>query len=163
MSSKFNKSEIIAQFLTKMEDEIKLLSQNLKDIQAETTHEESKPENEYDTRAIESGYLAKAQSIRLLDAKDALAAFKSVEIKKFTEASPISTSALIQVDYEGKKLWFLYMPAGGGYSIQYQGIKIQVVTSKSPLGDALLGLKLGDISVVESPEGPKEYEILQIH
>lgn len=158
----FNKHEILVQFIAKLEEELRLLEENIKEMREETTHEESKPENEYDTRAIESGYMVKAQTKRLLDAKEALAAFKHIELKNFKGKPTVQAGALIKAEHDGKEMWFFYMPFGGGYFIQVNGQKIQVLTPASPLGDSMLNLAIGDIAVVESPKEVKEYEILTI-
>lgn len=160
--AKFNKAQVLQSFINKLEEELHLLEQNLKEMREETTHEESKPENEYDTRAIESGYLVKAQSKRLLDAKEALSSFKHIELKDFGPQSPIKASALVEVEHEAKKIWFFYMPFGGGFSITQNGQKIQVITPSSPLGESMLNLKVGDYAIVESVNDVKEYEILSV-
>ena len=157
-----NKQKIVESFIAILESDLKQIEEIIKNAKEEATHEESKPENEYDTRAIESGYLVKAQSKRVLDAKEALAAFKHTELKSFTDKSKIQATALIEVDHNGKTLWFFYMPAGGGYSATIEGKKIQVITPSSPLGESLLGLTSGDVASVEHGDEIKEYEILSI-
>lgn len=157
-----NKTELINAFITQLESDIHEVESSLKENREEATHEESKPENEYDTRALEQSYLVKALSKRLIDARDALGAFKSVEPKSFLPDESISATAVIQVEIENKKTWFLYMPSGGGHSVHFNGIKIQVITPTSPLGESLLGQHVGDIVSIENGAEIKDVEILQI-
>lgn len=157
-----NKAKLVEAFITQLETDIHALEQNIKETKEEATHEESKPENEYDTRALETGYLVKAQSKRILDAKEALAAFKNVPVKSFQPTDPIQATALIHLDMDGKKLWFLFMPSGGGHSLQFEGRKIQIITSASPLGEALLGQISGSFVSIENGDDVKEIEILSV-
>ncbi|MFP5520092.1 MAG: hypothetical protein ACLGGX_09325 [Bdellovibrionia bacterium] len=157
-----NKRELIQKFITELEAELANLEAQIKANKEEATHEESKPENEYDTRALEMGYLVKAQSKRILDAKETLAAFKHTPVRDFDSSTPIAATALIELDLNGKSQWFLYMPSGGGVSVNFSGQKVQVMTPSSPLGGALLSLKQGDIATLESGKEIKEYEILSV-
>lgn len=157
-----DKNKIVELFIHQLESELSTLETSIKAAREEATHEESKPENEYDTRALEAGYLVKAQSKRVLDAKEMLSAFKHVSIKNFGPNTPIESTALITLDINSKTQWFFYMPSGGGAAVEYGGVKIQVITPTSPLGEALLGLKEGDIAIVEQGTDVKEYEILSV-
>lgn len=156
------KQELIQKFIAELEAELTMLEAQIKANKEEATHEESKPENEYDTRALEMGYLVKAQSKRILDAKETLAAFKHTPARDFSRDDSIAATALVELEMHGKSQWFLYMPSGGGVSVDFDGYKVQVMTPSSPLGGALLGLKEGDIATVESGKDVKEYEILSV-
>lgn len=157
-----NKRQIVDAIIAKLESDLKTLIQANKAALDEATHEESKPENEYDTRALETGYLVKAQSKRILEAKETLAAFRHFTFEDFKPDEAIRSTALFQLDMNGKEKWFLYMNLGGGVSVQVGGESIQVITPASPLGESLLGLKVGDLAVVESGKDRKEYEVLSL-
>lgn len=157
-----NKEKLVAAFIQQLETELSSLEANIKATRDEATHEESKPENQYDTRALETGYLVKAQSKRILDAKEMLSAFKHTSIRAYNAETPIGATALIQILINNKPAWFFYMPSGGGASLDFEGRKIQVITPISPLGEALLDLKAGDYATVESGNEVKEYEILTV-
>lgn len=167
MNTKFDKSELVKVIIQTIQQDLQNLAETEKKIREETTHEESKPENEYDTRAIESGYLAKAHSKRMLELNETLAAIRFLKIKNFTQADPIEASALVKIDIQGRPGWFFYLPSGGGVSVEFQSEKIQLITPASPLGDSLLGLYVGDVAIVEqlAPGGKittKEYAILDV-
>lgn len=126
------------------------------------THEESKPENEYDTRGLENAYLAGAQAKRAGEIEEVLSMYKYLELKTFTAKDAIAPTAVVEVEFQGKKLTMFLAPLGGGISISFQGQSVQVITPASPLGEALLGLKTGDIAIVENGAAVKEYEILKV-
>lgn len=157
-----NKQKIVAAIILKLETDLEQLVLATKATRDEATHEESKPENEYDTRALETGYLVKAQSKRILDARETLASFKHMNFEKLPEGSAIRSTALLQIDMNGKGKWFLYMGLGGGVTVEVDREVVQVITPSSPLGESLLGLSVGDFAVVESGKSRKEYEVLQV-
>ena len=49
------------------------------------THEEAKPENDKDTRALEQSYLARGQASRIADLKASLAALRAMPVRAFAE------------------------------------------------------------------------------
>lgn len=126
------------------------------------THEESKPENEYDTRGLEASYLARAQSKRIVETEELLVVFKHLEPKGFNETDLISATALVEVEFNGKNSFFFILPKGGGLNLDFEGQRIQVITPNSPLGEALLGLKVGQVAIVEKGNQVLEYEILSV-
>src|SRR6185436_13389788 len=100
------------------------------------THEEAKPENDKDTRALEQSYLARGQAIRVEELRGSLAQAQTMPIKPFPEGSRVSLGALVTADEDGEELVFLLAPARGGTKLDGG---VQVVTPSSPLGRALLG------------------------
>lgn len=157
-----DKVKLVEHFIKHIEAELLQLEISSKATRDEATHEESKPENQYDTRALETGYLVKAQSKRLLDVREILSAFKFTSIKNFTNLDPIGVTALIELEMNGKTNFFYFMPFGGGTTIEFEGIRIQVLTPTSPLGEALVGLKVGDYATIENGSKITEYEVLSI-
>ena len=126
------------------------------------TGEESQPENEYDTRALEASYLAGAQAKRVQELDEALAIFKRMELKPFAENDAIGVSALVQLELNRKVLTVFLVPGRRGLTLEHEGQSIQVITMQSPLGEALLGLREGDIAGVETPNRRMEYEVLSV-
>lgn len=126
------------------------------------THEESKPENQYDTRGLEASYLAGAQEKRVFDIEELLSICKHLSLKSFSENDPISSTALVEIELHGKKSFVFLMPKGGGQILNFEGHSVQVITPASPLGEALLGLRVGDSALVEMGSNTKEYEIVSI-
>lgn len=157
-----DKKKIIEQIRLKLEAERLALVEAAKATYEAATHEESKPENEYDTRGLEASYLAGAQAKRVADVEEMISICKNLEIKSFSDKTPISSSALVEVDYNSKVSYVFLMPKGGGVLISFEGKNIQVIAPNSPLGTSLIGLKVGDIAMVETQDDVKEYEILSV-
>lgn len=143
------------------QDKIALLEATKATLEA-ATHEESKPENEYDTRGLEASYLAGAQSKRVAEIEEAYAICKNVQVRKFTKEDPIGPTAFVGLDLEGKKSFVFLMPKVGGMTVRHEGKVIQVISGHSPLGEALSGQKVGGVAVVEKGDLVREYEILSV-
>jgi hypothetical protein len=126
------------------------------------TNEESKPENEYDTRGLEASYLAGAQAKRVVELEELLSIFRHLEPRSFGKDDRIATTALIEVDLRGKHSFVLLMPKGGGLILPFEGQAVQIVTPISPLGEALVGLRAGDTAVIEVGGQVREYDILTV-
>lgn len=126
------------------------------------THEESKPENEYDTRGLEASYLAGAQAKRIAEIEELLVIYKHLILKDFGPQDKINATALVELELKGKHSFFFIMAKGGGISVQFEGKTIQVITPATPLGEALQDLRKGDIAVVETGSQVREYEIVNV-
>ena len=107
---------------------------------AGATHEEAKPENEKDTRALEQSYVARGQAARVRDLETALAETERMVLRAFGSDDPVALGALVDVTEDDAPLVFLLAPHGGGHRIG----GVQVVTPQSPIGRALLGKHAGD-------------------
>lgn len=106
------------------------------------THEQAKPENDKDTRALEQSYLAHGQAQRIEKLKADLAEIKLMPLRDFSAEQAIALGALVVVEEEDAERTLWLAVQGGG--TQLQAGKIQVVTPAAPLGRALLGKREGD-------------------
>lgn len=156
------KQDMISQFILQLEEDLAVMKAAAKAAHEAATHEESKPENEYDTRGLEMSYLAGAQAERAGQIEEVLYLFRSLEFKDFGVDDPIRATALVELKMGQKKTTILLMPKGGGVQIDYAGKHIQIVTPQSSLGAALLGLQTGDIVEYEVGQAVREGEVLAV-
>ncbi len=138
------KIDLIRNFAKYLKDELEALTTAAKATYEAATHEETKPENEYDTFALEASYLAGAQAKRVGEIREVLSQFQTLEFKDFLPTDPVLATALVEVAINGKKNTLLFMPKGGGVNLNLDGKVIQIVTPHSLLGEAILGSKVGD-------------------
>jgi transcription elongation GreA/GreB family factor len=157
-----DKKKVVIAIILEIEKELQVAINAAKSAHEDATNEESKPENEYDTRALEASYVARGQAKRVTELQEALFKYKNLELKDFAENDPIAATALIEVECLGKKMTLFYMSVGGGFSIVVDGLKIQVVTPSTPLGESLLQMRAGDSVFVELGKSEREYEILKV-
>lgn len=102
------------------------------------THEQAKPENDKDTRALEQSYLARGQALRIEALRAGLAALGTMSL---AEGVVGRVGALIDAEEDGAEVCFFLAPEGGGTRLMGG---VQVVTPASPLGRAFLGKRAGD-------------------
>lgn len=105
------------------------------------THAEAKAENDKDTRGLEQSYLARGVAQRVVDLENAVADVTRLELRTFGPAAPVAMSALVAADEDGEEQRFFLAPAGGGTLLSGG---VQVLTTSSPLGRALLGKRVDD-------------------
>lgn len=107
------------------------------------THEEAKPENDKDTRALEQSYLARGQAARVEELRAGLALVQALPLRAVGADAPAALGALVTVtDDDDDEQCYFVAPYGGGHRLAKGAV--QVVTPKSPLGQALLGKRAGD-------------------
>lgn len=130
--------------------------------QSGATHEESRPENDKDTRALEASYLARGQAQRVAELRDALARVSRMELRDFSTGLGAALSAWLELDDGDRRVEFFLAPAGGGVELASSGARVRVVTPGSPLGRALLGRRPGDTIELETPDGLREYSVTSL-
>lgn len=156
------KAELVKKFASSLKQELEVLTAAAKATYEAATHEESKAENEYDTRGLEASYLAGAQAKRVGEIREVLSQFQTLEFKEFTSKDLVLSTALVDVAINGKKSTLLFMPKGGGVSFSFEGQSIQIVTPHSLLGEAILGSKVGDEVEYEVGSRTHSCEVLGI-
>ncbi len=112
------------------------------------THAEAKPENDKDTRGLEQSYLARGVAQRVVELEAALADVTRLELRTFGADAPVALSALVTAMEGGAERRFFLAPAGGGSELAGG---VQVLTTSSPLGRALLGKRIDDEVEVKLP------------
>jgi hypothetical protein len=157
-----DKKKLIHKILEKAEVERAALAEAAKNTYEAATHEESEAEDQYDTRGLEASYLAGAQAKRVGELEQFISMLKFLEPRNFVKGASIAATALTELDHDGKTLWAFMLPLGGGMSVEFEGQRIQVVTPKSPLGEAIVGRTAGDLALVDTGKETLEYEIVSV-
>lgn len=156
----FDKQAVLDDILTQLRHERDVLFHATKATYEGATHEESKAEDKYDTRGLEASYLAGAQSKRTVEIEQAILAYERLQLRAFTEDSPLALGAIVQLENEeGTRLYFLG-PKAGGHKVIQGGQTLVVITPQSPLGRSILGTRVGDALEIEQERGVLEYEII---
>jgi transcription elongation GreA/GreB family factor len=157
-----DKQKLMSALVALLEQDLAKLAEAQRNTQSGATHEESKPENDKDTRALESSYLARGQAKRVAELQGELERLKTMECLRFGDDSPIALSAVVELESsEGSVIYWL-VPAGAGSKLEVDGQSVRVVTPQSPLGRSLLRKQHGDGFEVQTPQGLREYEITRV-
>jgi transcription elongation GreA/GreB family factor len=106
------------------------------------THDEAKPENDKDTRALEQSYLARGEARRVEELRGALADVESMDAVALGDGEPVRLGALVSTEEDGEIASMWLAPHGGGSRLANGAV--QVITPGSPLGRALLGKRAAD-------------------
>ena len=128
------------------------------------TNKESVAENKYDTFGLEASYLAHGQAKRVAEYEAGLLAYKSLGVVNFSGDSSIELGSLIQLeDEEGARQCLFLGPSAGGLKFDFEGTEITLITTSSPLGQALLSHCVGDEVEIKFSGQNKSYEIVAIY
>ena len=139
------KAEIHRMFVEKLELELESIVAAAKATFATATDEAHHAESKYDTFSLESSYLARGQAKRVAEVSDALERVQMLPLKEFGESDPILLGALIRLeDDSGEKLMLFFGPAAGGETVAAGGEEVMMITSASPMGQALINKRVGD-------------------
>lgn len=107
-------------------------------------HEDSRAEGDKDMRSTEQSYLARGQAMRVEDIAEQLQRLRATTFSTFDADSAIAVGALVLVELEDEVRAFFVLPYGGGVVLRVDGVELTVVTPSSPVGQALLGKRVGD-------------------
>lgn len=156
------KSPLFDLLFTELNTSLNIAIQAASDAKELATHEQSKPETQYDTVGLEASYLAHGQSQRVNDIQLALKDWTGLQNKTFEKGASISAGALVQlIDDKQNTTAYLLGNYSGGLTLAQNENTITVITLSSPMGKKLNGLFVGD--EISLPNGATDYrEIVNI-
>jgi len=154
-----SKKAVIALIIRELESELKQAVNSAKEAHAAAVDDESVAETQYDTLAIEAGYLAEGQSRRVQELQSAIQSYQSLSLLTFDQNKAISLSALVQLSQDKESNhWFFIGPAAGGFRCQLAKQHITVITPQSPMGKALMNkLEDDDVEVLLNKNTLQDY------
>jgi len=138
------KDIVLKHLIDKLETEEKLIEQAALASHEAATHEESRSEDRHDTRGLEASYLAGAQKARLAEIHALITFYKFFQPKNFLPTGSIESGALIELSKNDSKSLYFLSEKGGAIDLVIDKKPIKVIHTLSPMGEALLGKKIGD-------------------
>jgi transcription elongation GreA/GreB family factor len=157
------KKEIHQRFIAQLAAELETITVAAKKSFATATDEEHHAEGKYDTFKLESSYLARGQAKRVEELTQALASLQMLPLHELHDTSPIQLGALVRLeDGDGARRGLLLGSAVGGERIVADGEEIMIVTSRSPLGRAVLGKIVGDTFVLTIGLDTRKHKVLSV-
>jgi transcription elongation GreA/GreB family factor len=158
-----NKAALVDVVLRSLDLAIATAERAAKDAREAATHDEAKPENDKDTRALELSYLAGGQASRVVDLQNARTRIAALPVRAFEEGQAAAVSALVTLeDTTGKTSVVFLVPAGGGQKFTVEGQEIQVLSIDAPLGRALLGVAVDEDVEISIAGSRRTYSVLAI-
>jgi transcription elongation GreA/GreB family factor len=162
---KLEKSKVIDRIIERLQAEMDAQAQAAQAAHEAATHEESRAEDQHDTRGLEASYLAGAQAGRVAELQEQISVYRQMTVKDFGPDDPVAPGALIELQLEdGPKRPSFYFLAlqGGGSTVVVDGVSIQVVTPGAPMGEALLGKQAGDSFEIEARGMTRDYQVVSV-
>lgn len=139
------KSHFLNQILSKLKAEYALQTAAAQLAHDEAISEESRPESKYDTHGQEAAYLAEGQARLAGEASESIKAYQSCEFPPYQQTDPISIGALVEISSSEQTTRFILGPKAGGLElIDLQNNPVNLITPQSPLGQQLIGKRVGD-------------------
>lgn len=139
------KKDIHQRFIARITSELESITAAARTTFDTATNDEHRAESKYDTFKLESSFLARGQAKRVEELTSALESFRMLPLKKLRNTSLIQLGALVRLKAAaGETRTLLFGSAAGGETIIVDDEEITVVTSGSPLGQAVLGKTSGD-------------------
>lgn len=157
-----DKREILKLLRERVNADLAVMNAAQRTVVEGATHEENKPENDKDTRALEQSYLARGQAQRVVELQSELNQLKALELRPFSAQTAIAVGALVAVDDGNALVHYFIAPAGGGLRLTLDGVEVRVVTPQSPIARALLGKREGDDLELRTPQGVSECSIARV-
>lgn len=157
-----NKAALIRKIIDHLTTELALYHKAARAAHAEATHEQSRPENKYDTRGLEASYLARGQSRHAAEIVLAIELFEKLPAKKFLKNDAIDLGALVKLRGNGECSFYFVGPRGGGMEILHEKKEVLVLTPQSPLGQQIMGRKEGDRLVIETGGARNDFTVMSV-
>lgn len=154
------KQKLLTELIDKMKTEMHELEAAAKSNKDFATDQEFKAESKYDTRSLEASYLASAEMSRVEDLKLDIQMLEEVDLKISQTSSEVCIGSLVELSHKEQVRSYFLIPTAGGTLMNVDGKAVLVVSVFSPLGDAVLGLKVGEEFEVETPKETRTYKVL---
>ena len=160
--SENRKAELIKQIVASLSESLAVLEKAARASHAEATHESSKAESKYDTRGLEAAYLAGGQARQAKEIMDSIKLYETLTPKDFAPDEPIDLTALVEMDADGTHSFYFIGPKNGGLEVEHRRKEITVITPQSPLGQNLVGKKVGERWTAKFGNTVVKYHIVSV-
>jgi transcription elongation GreA/GreB family factor len=156
------KTELIERILVSLREKLTVLKDGARESYEEATHEESQPENRFDTHSLEASYLAAGQAKVVVEIEDAVMRCRNMALIEFGPDDPIGVGALVKLKSKRETTFYFLVPIAGGIEVEDGGRTILVITPQSPMGKLLVGHKAGEEIRLQTATVPKTFEIVSV-
>ena len=113
-----DKEAVRAAILRELDRLIAVMTESARATREGATHDESRPENDKDTRGLEASYLARGQAQRVVELESDRIAVQHLELRRFEGDEPIEAGALVELDVDGEGQYLLVALRGGGLRVE---------------------------------------------
>jgi transcription elongation GreA/GreB family factor len=161
-----DKSRLLAEVAGRLRAQLEEVTRAQKVTQAGATHEDNKAEGDKDMRSTEASYIARGQAARVEQLFEEVQQVESVTARGFGDAAPLAWGALVSLETGGNVSHHMLLPAGAGLRLDVAAgnvhLPITIISTRSPLGQALIGAHLGDLVSLDRDDLSREWEIVAV-
>lgn len=157
-----DKKALIAQIIEDINGRLDAICQAARAAYEGATHEESRAEDQYDTRGLEASYLAGAQAKRIRELEEAIARYRTLVPRSFGGSDPVALTALVLLEADGVESLYFIGPEAGGVKLIQGGESITVITPKAPLGKRLIGSLADDEFELTAGGVTRSYTVISV-
>src|SRR3954466_4202199 len=101
LQQRMDKRRLVETIKTHLAEELATLMQAAKAAHEAATHEESKAEDQHDTRGLEASYLAGAQAQRAAELHAQLLMWKHLPVREYGSNDVACPAALVELEFQG--------------------------------------------------------------
>lgn len=148
--------------LEKVDLELKALEEAAQTTKEYAQDGDLKSDGKYDTRGIEAGYLAGAQLKRLEELKLERQMIEELPVRQFSVTDEVAIGALVEIKFNQLVRKYFLATTAGGTMLNIAGEAILVISVFSPIGDAMVDLKIGESFELELKGQKRLYQILSL-
>ena len=160
--STISKTKVVRQIIAELSRTLENLAGAARTMHADASDEQNKAEDKYDTRGLETAYLASSQARQATETEAALAQYQTLALPKFTAKTPIALGALIELEARGERFLYFLGPKAGGTEVHVAGQEILVITPEAPLGQALNGKRTGERIKLQGRGPGQEFRVVSV-
>lgn len=140
-----NKATLLTCIVQTLENDMQVLRRAAQAAYEAATAEENIAENKYDTLGLEASYLATGQARRTAEIRQALLTYQQLLLRDYDDSLGVQVSNLVTLeDEQGEQRLLFLGPEAAGLKIGEGDEQVTVITSRSPLGQQLLGKRVED-------------------
>lgn len=151
------------QVLEQLAEDLLQVEQAARAAHETATHQENVAENKYDTLGLEAAYLAAGQARRADAIRQAIANWRQFRPRPYDASKGIQLGALVGlVNSDDKQQQLFLGPDGGSMKLVSGAQLVQVISSETPLGRALLGKGEGDEVSILVAQVRQQFEVLRV-
>jgi hypothetical protein len=157
-----SKRIIVQRIIEQLTQQLATLAGASRAMHADASDEQNKAEDKYDTRGLETAYLASSQARLATETEQALAVYQNLKLQEFGENAAIDLTALVELESSGVRTRYFLGPKGGGMEIHHRGSEVLVITTESPLGQQLIGKKTGHRVTLQTRGPSQEFRVISV-
>ena len=151
------------QVLERLAEDLLRVEQAVRAAHETATHQENVAENKYDTLGLEAAYLATGQALRADAIRQAMAHWRQFRPRPYDANKGIQLGALVCLVCSDEKQQLFLGPDGGSMKLVSGSELVQVISSESPLGSAMLGKCEGEEVSIQVASIRQQFEVLRVH